>query len=42
MKVWFEGKTVVLTGASSGIGKGLAKKLIEEHGCTVILVADSL
>lgn len=38
-KAWFDGKTVVVTGASSGIGEGIAKKLINEHGCKVIGVA---
>lgn len=36
---WFDYKTVILTGASSGIGKGLALKLIKEHGCKIIGIA---
>ena len=36
---WFDYKTVIISGASSGIGKGLVKKLISEHGCTVIGIA---
>ena len=36
---WFDYKTVIVSGASSGIGKGLVKKLIEDHGCRVIGIA---
>jgi len=36
---WFDYKTVIVSGASSGIGKGLVKKLISDHGCTVIGIA---
>lgn len=36
---WFDYKTVVVSGASSGIGKGLVKNLIIEHGCNVIGIA---
>ena len=36
---WLDYKTVIISGASSGIGKGLVKKLISEHGCTVIGIA---
>lgn len=39
IKCWFDYKTVVVTGASSGIGKGLVKRLIKDHRCTVIGVA---
>lgn len=38
-KCWFDYKTVIVTGASSGIGKLVTEKLIKEHGCTVIGVA---
>lgn len=38
-KCWFDYKTVIVTGASSGIGKLLAKKLIRDHGCNVIGIA---
>ena len=30
VKCWFDYKTVVVTGASSGIGKGLVKRLIKK------------
>lgn len=36
---WFDYKTVIVSGASSGIGKGIVKKLIFEHGCNVIGIA---
>lgn len=38
-KCWFDYKTVILSGASSGIGKGLAIKLVKDHGCNVIGIA---
>ena len=38
-KCWFDYKTVVLSGASSGIGKGIAERLIKDHGCKVIGIA---
>jgi short-subunit dehydrogenase len=38
---WINGKTVVITGASGGMGKGIAMKLINEHNCTVIGIARS-
>lgn len=36
---WYDNKTVILTGASSGIGKVLAERLIKEHRCKVIGIA---
>lgn len=36
---WFNCKKVIVTGASSGIGKFLTEKLIKEYGCTVIGIA---
>lgn len=41
MTKWINGKTVIITGASSGIGKMLAERLIKEQNCTVIGVARS-
>ena len=41
MAKWIDGKTVIITGASSGIGKMLAERLIKEHNCKVIGVARS-
>lgn len=38
---WLQGKTVVVTGASGGMGAGIAGTLIKKHGCTVIGVARS-
>jgi len=40
-KNWINNKTVVITGASGGMGKGIAMKLINEHNCTVIGIARS-
>lgn len=40
-KLWMNNKTVIITGASGGMGKGVAEKLIKEHGCTVIGIARS-
>ncbi len=39
VKCWFDYKTVIVSGASSGIGKGLVKRLISDHGCRVIGIA---
>ena len=36
---WLHGKTVVVTGASGGMGAGIAGTLIKKHGRTVIGVA---
>lgn len=35
-KKWLENSTVILTGASSGIGRDIAKILIEKHNCRVV------
>ena len=35
-KCWLSEKTVILTGVTSGIGKLLAKKLIEKHNCKIL------
>lgn len=40
-KCWLDGKTVIVTGASGGMGAGIAATLIKKHGCTVIGVARS-
>ena len=40
MAKWIDNKTVILTGASSGIGKMLAERLMKEHNCKVIGVCD--
>ena len=36
---WLQGKTVVVTGASGGMGAGIAATLIKKHVCTVIGIA---
>lgn len=41
MANWLDGKTVVVTGASGGMGAGIAASLIKNHGCTVIGIARS-
>lgn len=38
---WIDNKTVVITGASAGIGKGIAEQLIKKHNCKVIGIARS-
>lgn len=40
-KNWMNGKIVIVTGASGGMGKGIAEALIKDHGCTVIGIARS-
>lgn len=41
MSNWLDGKTAIVTGASGGMGAGIAETLIKKHGCTVIGVARS-
>lgn len=41
MECWLKDKTVVVTGASGGMGAGIAATLIKKHNCTVIGVARS-
>lgn len=36
---WLQGKTIVVTGASGGMGAGIAATLLKKHGCTVIGIA---
>lgn len=38
---WLSGKTCIVTGASGGMGAGIAATLIKKHGCEVIGVARS-
>lgn len=38
---WLDNKTVVVSGASGGIGAGLAEKFIKEHDCYVIGIGRS-
>ncbi len=40
-KFWLDNKTFVITGASSGLGRGIAKLLILKHGCKVIGIGRS-
>ena len=41
MDCWLKGKTVIVTGASGGMGAGIAATMIKKHNCTVIGVARS-
>ncbi len=41
MSNWLDGKTCIVTGASGGMGAGIAATLIKKHGCRVIGVARS-
>ena len=36
---WLNGKTVIVTGASGGMGAGIAATLIKKHNCRVVGVA---
>jgi short-subunit dehydrogenase len=38
---WLSGKTVIVTGASGGMGAGIAATLIKKHNCRVVGVARS-
>ena len=39
-KCWLNNKTVIVTGASSGIGRKITVKLVkEEYNCTVFAIA---
>lgn len=40
-KNWLNNKCVIITGASSGMGKGITMRLIREHNCRVIGIARS-
>ena len=36
---WLNGKTVIVTGASGGMGAGIAATLIKKHNCRFVGVA---
>lgn len=40
-KSWLNGKTVVISGASGGLGFSISKMLIEKYGCNIIGIARS-
>ncbi len=42
MKKWLKDKTIIITGASGGLGFNMAKLFIEKYNCTVIALARSL
>lgn len=39
IRCWFDYKTVIITGASAGMGRGITERLVKEHNCTVIGIA---
>ena len=41
MESWLNSKTVIVTGASGGMGAGISATLIKKHNCTVIGIARS-
>jgi len=41
LSCWLNGKTCIVTGASGGMGAGIAAALIKKHGCNVIGIARS-
>ena len=38
---WIYGKTILITGASSGLGRAMTLQLIREHGCMVLGIGQS-
>lgn len=41
-RTWLNGKTVIISGASSGIGLETARQLIDGYGCSVIGIAQNI
>lgn len=41
VKYWFDYSTVIVTGASSGLGRDITMRLVKEHNCRVIGIARS-